>query len=258
MNAGFSSVCSTIGVSEAKLESVLKELGYNLEQIHNMNAGQIINAINQGTAKLGTIESQLNTIIDKLEKHQITQAEANAQIIKLLGDIKASLDELNANFKQLMQDLKQDLAELKQTSKNIENNGQVTNAKIDLLRKDINAIANDISKGLITLNDVKALIQNGGGSGQTVDLSKIEAILTQIGANQAESNATIIQKLDKEITKQEQIKQLLQKQSGDINDIKIFLQQTTPDNTDVINAIKTLGDKVEAELIMQVQQTWQV
>ena len=82
-----------------QIKNILIKLGYTQAQIAKMTTAQILAAIKENTQATKDNNALLQKIIEELQSGQITAQEAADKIIKLLSDIKASLNEIAGNIK---------------------------------------------------------------------------------------------------------------------------------------------------------------
>ena len=254
MNTGFKNVCKTIGISEAKLESVLIGMGYTQAQIQKMTAADIIKAINKNTAETKTSNSKLQTIIDKLDAGTLTSEQAASQIIELLEgineNVSAILNALNQHFAKY----DKDMAELKAWQ--FKNNAELK--QIKNYGKFVAGMASDIRNMTVDLKDIKNQIKNG----VSIDYSKLQAMFDKINANQQMSADQIIARLDAFIAGQEGLADKLDTTNDKLdklgfvvsNDVITAINNISvqPDDK-VADAVNALNAKME-ELLKVVKQ----
>ena len=254
MNAGISNLAKQLGISQNEIITMLQKMGYTLEQINNMTAGEIVNAIKENTAAVKNVNTQLAAIIAQLQAGQISAEEAAAKIIEImnsindkLGAILFQLTDLNSKFTQYAQDSKDYLNTIiknqKLNTEAIKNGFEAEAARQDMMIQQNNEIKEAIlslKQSLESGNDdvIKAIKENSElikllGLDVNANASEIKAAmenwLSKIyssNVEQADGIKTIITMLGKYLP-------FLEKQGN----IAPLLQ-------DLINVINQNGDKV--------------
>ena len=233
-----------LGIEFAQLKQTMLYLGYTQAQIAAMSIHQVVMAIKENTSAVKENGEAINALgiklDDMIQKGELTAAEVK----ELLQGIKDSIDELNAQFADFVASYKKDMAELIKIGKNVERIGYITIAQNAAMQKTVNNMARDLRSGLTILKQVRNDIKNG----DLVDFSEITDILKEIKADANAGKDQILEKLDTQIANQETIIEKIEKQKEDVNYIKIFLENRTDDNKDVIDAIATWGDKIEVAI----------
>ena len=113
MNSNLENLSKQLGVSQSTIISMLQKIGYSMEQINNMSAGDIINALKENTSAVKNVNAQLSAILAQLQSGQISADEAAAKILEALNLINDKLDailfqitDLNNKFSQYAKDSK--------------------------------------------------------------------------------------------------------------------------------------------------------
>lgn len=134
-NANFDKVIATLNINKNDLVAVLTKLGYTLTEINNMNAGQIIGAINENTAAtekgnmlLSKITKYLSLLPKIYQQGKITNAQLNAfyelyqQAINCGGNFSAEMLEKLEQLVNQLENIEGILGEINETLKGLSEN----------------------------------------------------------------------------------------------------------------------------------------
>lgn len=180
MNSGIDKLADKLNMSTNQLIAVMKQLGYNQEQITKMTAAEILAAIKENTAetkKNGEIMLVGFNNLEGIIKDYGAKGEAFAKDV--LNYIAAVGFEMNRNFGDLIAEVKAgrvSLDEIKTLiaamNKNIEKNGEAAKDNTDKILNYIAAVGYDMNRNFTAI--LNAI--NNGGKGT----EKIEALLEKI------------------------------------------------------------------------------
>ena len=180
MNSGIDKLADKLNMSTNQLIAVMKQLGYNQEQITKMTAAEILAAIKENTAetkKNGEIMLVGFNNLEGIIKDYGAKGEAFAKDV--LNYIAAVGFEMNRNFGNLIAEVKAgrvSLDEIKALiaamNKNIEQNGEAAKDNTDKILNYIAAVGYDMNRNFTAI--LNAI--NNGGKGT----EKIEALLEKV------------------------------------------------------------------------------
>ena len=180
MNSGIDKLADKLNMSTNQLIAVMKQLGYNQEQITKMTAAEILAAIKENTAetkKNGEIMFVGFNNLEGIIKDYGAKGEAFAKDV--LNYIAAVGFEMNRNFGNLIAEVKAgrvSLDEIKALiaamNKNIEQNGEAAKDNTDKILNYIAAVGYDMNRNFTAI--LNAI--NNGGKGT----EKIEALLEKV------------------------------------------------------------------------------
>lgn len=180
MNSGIDKLADKLNMSTNQLIAVMKQLGYNQEQITKMTAAEILAAIKENTAetkKNGEIMLVGFNNLEGIIKDYGAKGEAFAKDV--LNYIAAVGFEMNRNFGDLIAEVKAgrvSLDEIKALiaamNKNIEQNGEAAKDNTDKILNYIAAVGYEMNRNFTAI--LNAI--NNGGKGT----EKIEALLEKV------------------------------------------------------------------------------
>lgn len=180
MNSGIDKLADKLNMSTNQLIAVMKQLGYNQEQITKMTAAEILAAIKENTAetkKNGEIMLVGFNNLEGIIKDYGAKGEAFAKDV--LNYIAAVGFEMNRNFGNLIAEVKAgrvSLDEIKALiaamNKNIEQNGEAAKDNTDKILNYIAAVGYEMNRNFTAI--LNAI--NNGGKGT----EKIEALLEKV------------------------------------------------------------------------------
>ncbi len=180
MNSGIDNLANKLNMSTNQLIAVMKQLGYNQEQITKMTAAEILAAIKENTAetkKNGEIMLVGFNNLEGIIKDYGAKGEAFAKDV--LNYIAAVGFEMNRNFGNLIAEVKAgrvSLDEIKALiaamNKNIEQNGEAAKDNTDKILNYIAAVGYEMNRNFTAI--LNAI--NNGGKGT----EKIEALLEKV------------------------------------------------------------------------------
>ena len=180
MNSGIDNLANKLNMSTNQLIAVMKQLGYNQEQITKMTAAEILAAIKENTAetkKNGEIMLVGFNNLEGIIKDYGAKGEAFAKDV--LNYIAAVGFEMNRNFGNLIAEVKAgrvSLDEIKALiaamNKNIEQNGEAAKDNTDKILNYIAAVGFEMNRNFTAI--LNAI--NNGGKGT----EKIEALLEKV------------------------------------------------------------------------------
>ena len=192
MNSGIDNLANKLNMSTNQLIAVMKQLGYNQEQITKMTAAEILAAIKENTAetkKNGEIMLVGFNNLEGIIKDYGAKGEAFAKDV--LNYIAAVGFEMNRNFGNLITEVKAgrvSLDEIKALivamNKNIEKNGETAKEDNDKILNYIAAVGYEMNRNFTAI--LNAI--NNGGKGT----EKIEALLEKVLEKQDSNTKAII------------------------------------------------------------------
>lgn len=203
--ANIEQIAAKTGCTVQQIYDYLQNLGYSLTQIQNMNAQDIINAINANTEKLNCVIKMLSYIAQLVKDGNMAYAEGNAIIIDLLNSIDANVADIKAQLKKYLPELSgkidqilnkqgeqtvimnQILAGLdngmtKEQAAMLINYAAESNANLDRLVKIVCALNQNVQEGFNMTNaQLKAILDaiKAIDTGN-IDLSGLEAMIKEL------------------------------------------------------------------------------
>ena len=252
VNATIQECAEYLGMKVDDLAEVIIRTGKSLADVMKMSKAQIVDALYKNNAELVRIDNKLTKINGTLndidlnvqENTEVVKQSAD-EILNVLNEINAKLDELSAQFADAVKMFRVKLNVLTGIAADISRTGHVTNSMLANLNKQLFDLRGDVKAIKMYAQSINEQLENG----IAVDMDQLEEFFKILNMHQTESKNEIIAKLDEFIDGQDRIENAINNldsnnQSGFAH-LAALLKNITPDNQGVINAINNLSKATE-------------
>ena len=231
-------VAEALGMKLDDLAAVVARTGKSIEEVMTMSKAEILEALYANNAELQGVNSNL----ENLDGDVKTAAQ---QILDALQKISDQLDALSKQFADAVKLFRGKLDKLTYYAKGCFVNGQINNAMLADLNRQMFALRGDVASIKVTAKQIRENLKNG----VSVDMNQLEEFFKILNMHQTASKDEIIAKLDEFIAGQDRIEKAINK-LGDENNSKLdfianLVKNKTNDNSDVIDAINNLAKSNE-------------